>query len=305
MKKHIALVGCGNWGRYILRDLKSLDCNVTVVARSQFSILNAKEYKADTIVDSIQDIDGELIDGSIVASPTATHFTVIQQLLAFGKPVFTEKPMTNSLQSAQELVTMHSDLLFVMDKWKYHSGIIKIKQMIESDDFGKVKQIVLRRNQWSSPHKDVDPVWILIPHDISIAQYLLDQTPEPLFVTANKTKDDYFTSMHATLEAQDTHIIIEVAGDAVATERSVRIVCEKASFALPSSNAEHILLFHHTDAYSALPESLPISPNMPLYDELKTFLEFISDSSTKLHSTAQQGLENIQLIHQLRHLAQG
>ncbi|MGY8771586.1 MAG: Gfo/Idh/MocA family protein [Pirellulales bacterium] len=301
--KHIGLIGCGRWGGHILRDLKSLNCIVSVVAPSEKSVTNAQERNADFVVASIEVLDCSTIDGFIVASPTATHSDVIKQIAIEGKPIFTEKPLTNSLQTARELVESHGELIFVMDKWKYHSGITKLRELISSGDYGAVKRINLKRIQWKTPHKDVDPVWILMPHDISIAQYLLDQTPQALFATGQKLNSDSLSSLHATLCVGDINIIIEVAGDTVCTERSVHVVCERGSLWLPCSDSDHLLFQQDSNVFNGSPESIPFEPNMPLFDEVKTFVNYLSNPNVRVQSTATEALENVELIEQLRALA--
>src|SRR5580693_3506679 len=117
---HIGLVGCGNWGRYILRDLKGLGCRVTVVAVSPQTRQNA-EFAADHILDSVEEF-GAGVDGFVVATPTSLHAETVTALLRFRRPIFCEKPLANNLDAARLLVQTGGDRIFVMDKWRYHPG---------------------------------------------------------------------------------------------------------------------------------------------------------------------------------------
>ena len=98
----VGLVGCGHWGRYILRDLKSLSCHVTVVARNHASRENATAGGADEIVASIAELSK--VDGTVVATPTVTHAETILELLPRGVPIFCEKPLTSNVEAARSVV---------------------------------------------------------------------------------------------------------------------------------------------------------------------------------------------------------
>jgi len=297
----IGLIGCGRWGKLILRDLKTLGCNVAVFDTSSTSINNTIEHHADHIVTTINEFEALNMDGFIVATPTENHAAVIEELIPYKKPIFTEKPFTNNLEAANKLIQKARDFIFVMDKWKYHNGIIKLAELVNTGNYGNIKQVILKRTQWSSPHEDVDPVWILLPHDISIVQFLLGETPEAVYATGNILKKDYLNSLYAVLKAKDTRIIIETSADSVVTERSVSIVCEKGSLLLSNPYTEHILVLRK-NGYppKTEPEKITFEPNMPLFDEISQFIKYLSDQTTCLHSTATEGFETVRLITELR-----
>ena len=122
----IGLIGCGKWGKYILRDLVNLGSTVYTVARSKSSIQNARDGGSYKIVDEVEKL--ALIDGAIVATPTKTHFEIILKLLPLNIPIFVEKPFTDCIQEL-EILKSHADKIFVMDKWRYHQGILKLRQI--------------------------------------------------------------------------------------------------------------------------------------------------------------------------------
>jgi predicted dehydrogenase len=110
----VGLVGCGRWGSKILRDLHELGCRVPVVARSADSVRRAEAAGADRLVKQVEAL-GE-VDGVVVATPTATHVTVLDEVLQLGVPVYVEKPMTTDAEAADRLAREAGDRLFVMDK---------------------------------------------------------------------------------------------------------------------------------------------------------------------------------------------
>src|SRR5262249_42321123 len=97
----VALVGCGHWGSNVLRDLRSLGCEVTVVARSQQSIARAAGGRADAVVAAVADLPE--VDAIVVATTTSTHAEVLDEVLPHAVPVFVEKPMCSDAAAAAGL----------------------------------------------------------------------------------------------------------------------------------------------------------------------------------------------------------
>lgn len=304
--KKIGLIGCGRWGKFILRDLVSIGCNVVVFDLPEKTAKIAKEESANKVVTNYLALFEEQCDGYVVASPTNTHLRVIKELLVTGKPIFTEKPLSNNVGETKSLLGQLADYpLYVMDKWKYHNGILKLAELINSGKYGKVTQLTLRRTQWRSPHQDVDPVWILIPHDISIAQLLLGETPKAIYATGNKVEDDFIHSLHAILQVEQSKVIIEVSGDSAFVERSVNVVCEHASFYLANAYTDSIQMMENkVNKFGDKPTNIPFNANMPLYDELNSFVNFLNAPHTPLQSSVTDGYETIELIEQLRNMVE-
>ena len=162
----VALVGCGRWGRHILRDLVALGCEVIVTARSDESRTRAEHGGAALVVESVADLPA--VDGAVVSTPTTTHARVVEELLAGGMPVFVEKPLTDDPAGARALADAAPERLFVMHKWRYHPGIEALAAIASSGELGPVAAVRTSRVGWGNPHGDVDGVWMLAPHDISI-----------------------------------------------------------------------------------------------------------------------------------------
>src|ERR1041385_3687190 len=103
-ERRIGLVGCGHWGRFILRDLVSRGCEVMVVANSAESKQRALEGGAAAVVSSLAELPP--VGAVVVATPTSTHAAVIEELLERGVPIFTEKPLTADAESAARLAQL-------------------------------------------------------------------------------------------------------------------------------------------------------------------------------------------------------
>src|SRR5687767_6539437 len=176
-KLQVGLIGCGQWGRHILRDLLSLDCDVTVVGGSEVGRQNAREGGATRIVEHVDQLPQ--VSGLVVATPASTHAAVIESLLHRNVPIFTEKPLTADRESARRLAQQAPERLFVMDKWRYHAGVEMLRDIARTEELGPVLGLRTTRVQWGNPHADVDASWVLMPHDLSIALEVFGKIPKP------------------------------------------------------------------------------------------------------------------------------
>src|SRR5215211_7399511 len=152
----IGLVGCGKWGRLILRDLLSLGATVSVVAFGE-SASHAAGAGASAVVANVGDLPS--VEGIVVASPTATHADVIEALLPRGVPIYCEKPLCDDDVKARRLATAAPTRLFVMDKWRYHCGVLEMAAIARSGELGPVIGLRTTRIQYSHPHANTDCVW--------------------------------------------------------------------------------------------------------------------------------------------------
>ena len=176
----VGLVGCGRWGRLILRDLKALGCWVAVVARSPSSITNARTAGAEAIVATIDDLPP--VDAAVVAVPTTVHGEAVLRLASRDCPIFCEKPLTSDVALARRIVDVAGERVFVMDKWRYHPGIHALRDLAQGGELGPVLGLKTVRIQGGNAHDDVDTAWTLLPHDMAIALEILGFLPAPIHV---------------------------------------------------------------------------------------------------------------------------
>lgn len=295
----IGLVGCGRWGKLILRDLKTLGCGVAVVAVAEASRKNAEQAGADTIVGDLASLPDAA--GYIVASPTVTHAAVIEALLERGRPIFTEKPMTSDLDAAKILAVRGEGRLFVMDKWRYHPGVEKLAEIARSGSLGRVTGLDTRRLGWGNPHDDVDSIWILAPHDLSMAIEILGRIPTPRSAVVTRWKGE-ISGMKALLRDEEIWHALEVSSSHPVSRRSARLECEDGIAILSDSYETRIEVYRRGWHPDQPVESIPISNAMPLLRELEAFIAFIGGGPPP-RSSAADGLAGVEAIHQLRLLA--
>jgi predicted dehydrogenase len=284
----IGLIGCGAWGRHILRDLKACGAVVHVVAPSESSRQNATAHRADSIVTNIVDLPP--VDGYVVAVPTSLHAGIIDALLPTGRPIFTEKPMTADVASARRITKAGGDRVFVMQKWRYHPGIDRMRTEIASGAIGEILGIHIQRWGWGCPHSDVNAIWILMPHDLSIVLHWLGGIP-PLRFVHPTLPGAIDTGMIAQLgESGGPPITIDMSIAAPEHRRTFTIVGSRASLELRDSYDTAIRVRRGTPADpGAKADTIEIGQDMPLLLELRAFLAHLDGGPAPMTS-AQDGL---------------
>lgn len=286
MTRRIGLIGCGAWGRHILRDLKSCGAIVHVVAKSDASRRNAAAQNADSIAAELGDLPP--VDGYIVATPSSLHAEIIEALLPTKRPIYTEKPLTTDVASARRIAATAGDRVFVMQKWRYHPVIERMRQEIAAGALGTLLGIHIQRWGWGCPHLDVNAIWILMPHDLSIVLHWLGGIP-PL------------RAVHGTLHgAGDLGLIARLGADGgppVTIDMSIAAPEQRRSFAVFGSQASLELRDSYDTAIrvrrgppgdpAASAESIEIGRDMPLLLEIQAFLAHLDGGPPPLSSAAE------------------
>jgi len=267
----VALVGCGRWGRHILRDLRLLGCRVTVVARSPESVTAARDGGAERVVADLATLGA--VDGAVVATPTATHAEVVRALLPLGVPVFCEKPLCPDAAEARALAEAAAGRLFVMDKWRYHHGVEALAALARDEELGPVQGLVTIREQWGSPHTDVDTLWIHLPHDLAIGLEVLGTLPQVRDAVAERWGGRAI-GLHGTL-GDAPWMTVSHSAAATAHRRVVRLVCADGTATLADSHDDALLVARGMPLREKPPERRPFDPEWPLVRELRAFVDHV------------------------------
>jgi predicted dehydrogenase len=177
-----AVIGTGYWGPNLIRNFLSHDDVETVVAcdrdEARLAKMRKTFYGIETAVDHTSVIDRADIDIIAIATPVSTHHEIAKRALLAGKHCFIEKPMTASVAEAEELIDIargENRKLFVDHTFIYTGAVRKMKEIITSGRLGEIYYFDSVRINLGLFQHDVNVIWDLAPHDLSIMDYLLGQ----------------------------------------------------------------------------------------------------------------------------------
>jgi predicted dehydrogenase len=174
---NVLLIGAGFWGTKILNTLKKFnDINIKVFDTDKKildQLINQNISVADNLNESIADPN---IDVVFVITPPHSHFELADQALENNKHVFVEKPITLAYNDALNLKKTAEDnnkILHTDNTFIYTPEVNFLKQVINFDFIGKITNFESTRANWGPFKKDIDVVWDLMTHDISILNYII------------------------------------------------------------------------------------------------------------------------------------
>jgi len=180
----IGVLGYGYWGPNVVRNFNCID-EVKVISicdRNQKALDRArKDYPALDFCTNHYDItDSKNIDVIAIVTPVSTHFELAKRALENGKHVFVEKPFTSTIAQAEELIALadKKKLKIMVDHTFLFTGAVrKIKELIDTHILGELYYYDSTRVNLGLFQHDVNVIWDLAPHDLSIMDYVLKEKP--------------------------------------------------------------------------------------------------------------------------------
>lgn len=179
----IGLIGYGYWGPNLARNFHQLpDGQLVAVADADAKRLDepARLYHARTYTDYHELLADPTLDAIAVATPARTHFEIARAALERGKHVLVEKPLAMSSDEARQLIALaeHKQrVLMAGHTFEYNPAVWKIRELVEARAIGDVYYIYANRVNLGRVQRDINALWSIAPHDISILLYMLDAMP--------------------------------------------------------------------------------------------------------------------------------
>jgi len=187
----IAIIGAGYWGKNLIRTFNSLGVLAAVYDLDSKIIEGYKNDPVYTNVEFGSDYRECLqrwdIGGIVVATPPATHYDIAKDVLMANRHVFIEKPMTLNKETSESLIKLAEEknkIIMVGHIFLYSPEIIKLKEIVTSESFGEIKYAYTQRLNLGKI-QDCGVIMDLAPHDVSILDYILDDTCLEVKTTAD------------------------------------------------------------------------------------------------------------------------
>jgi predicted dehydrogenase len=181
----VGVIGCGYWGPNLLRNFAENEAAqlrwLCDLDPRRLGAMGRRYPSAEPTADYRRLIEDPRLDAVVVATPVATHHRFAREALLAGKHVLVEKPFTTSAREAEELVALaeSSGLTLMVDHTFVYTGAVRrIKEIVEGGELGELLYFDSTRINLGLFQDDINVVWDLAPHDLSIMDYLIGREPE-------------------------------------------------------------------------------------------------------------------------------
>jgi predicted dehydrogenase len=185
----IGLIGCGAWGKNLLRNFSNLPGCVLLSCCDEnpklIENLCPSYPKVEFTQKSQEIIQSPNLDAVVIATPPASHFHLCKAAILADKDVFVEKPLVLDTKQGKELVDLAEKkkrILMVGHIMEYHAATLKLKEYIDKGELGRVYYLYSTRVNLGKVRDIENALWSFAPHDISMILFLLEK--EPVSVTA-------------------------------------------------------------------------------------------------------------------------
>lgn len=179
----VGMIGSGYWGPNLIRNFADIPGSELVI------VADLKQNRLETIrrgyptvltTEDYTDLFKQKLDAAVIATPPSTHHPIAKACLEHGLHVLVEKPLTLSSAHAEELIAMAEKkglVLMVGHTFEYNAAVHSMKDLIERGDLGQIYYLDAARLNLGLFSRDLNVLWDLAPHDISILLFLLNKLP--------------------------------------------------------------------------------------------------------------------------------
>ncbi len=266
----IGLIGCGRWGKLILRDLLSLNCEVYVAAITEKTMQYAVEAGASKAYGNYEELPE--CDGYVVAVPIPSLADICAGLLKQRKPIFSEKTLCVSIEDYDRLKGLGGqDYIFLMHKWHYHPGIEALRVVAQSGIIGEIKEIMTQRHSWPDSLHGGDVFSALAVHDLTIIKHILGYIPYKVRAINIVNDDSGLPVSFTAMIGNSPAAVLSVNCRHTSKRSGVSIHGSKGTAELYHAYDDHIKL---RNEYGE--KQIPIDTTFPLYLELKEFATYLN-----------------------------
>jgi UDP-2-acetamido-3-amino-2,3-dideoxy-glucuronate N-acetyltransferase len=306
----VAVVGCGYWGKNLVRVFSQLGalrcvCDTDSARFSSLAIQGDPPKFTNVLADVLGNAD---IQAVAVATPAATHYQVVKQCLEAGKDVFVEKPLALNVSQGQELVSLaqqRSRILMVGHILLYHPAVIKLRELINQGALGRILYCYSNRLNMGLIRTEENILWSFAPHDISVLLHLLGEEP----ISAQAEGQSYLTPgvVDVTLSrlrfrsGATAHIFVSWLHPSK-EQKFVVVGSEQMAVFDDTAEKKLVLYPHRVDWASRMPKAVKgdaiaveLEKAEPLAAECRHFLDCVANRRTPL-SDGNEGLRVLKVL---------
>ena len=307
--KNIVVLGCGYWGKNIIRNFYELDY-LYGVADIDSSISNnfSELYKVKdfTIEEAL---NNDEIDAVAICTPAETHVKLALEAMKKGKDVFVEKPLALNIQDSKKLKKVSVEMkkkLMVGHLLQYHPAFEKVLNLIELGFIGNVKKILSERMSFGKVRKHEDVIWSFAPHDISMVLAITKELPTKVSCNGQKIiSSNLFDSANINLFFSDITAQIDVSWIHPVKRHCLTIIGENGMIVFDDTKEWQEKVFYQE--YSLNKENVLIKSNHkyieiekeePLKQECKYFIDLLNGKKES-RTGPDEGIQVVSVLCQL------
>ncbi|MBP3924877.1 Gfo/Idh/MocA family oxidoreductase [bacterium] len=209
-EQKIAVIGCGVWGRNIVRNFYNLNVLDIVCDMDEENLKKVTEqYPGVKVTTDFKDVlnDPEITSVAVV-TPSHTHYKIVKAMLEAGKNVYVEKPISTVAQEAKDLMELAQAknlVLMVGHLLLYHPAVNRLKMLVEEGALGDIVYAQSDRLNVNYFKNDRSVMWDLAPHDVSMMSYVIGKEPKRVIsaVGCSSDRNEIMDITHITIEFED------------------------------------------------------------------------------------------------------
>lgn len=302
----VAVIGCGTWGKNLVRNFHNLGVLHAVCDLDPDLLKSVSEEYSDVICTSNIDeiLSNKEVDGVIIATPSHTHYSLVKKALELGKHVYVEKPIATCTQEAKELNELADKkacVLMVGHLLMYHPAVNRLKLLIADGILGNIEYVQSDRLNINFYKNDRSVMWDLAPHDLSMISYVIDRIPLKVksAVGVSTENNGVMDIVHVDIEFPD-NIHAHISNSWIHPLKRVMLIVRgsKATAVLddtePTNKLQVYDNFSQTRRLIDCPEYLEIEP---LKLECQHFINCIKNKM-KPRSDGTNGYEVVKLLEE-------
>ncbi len=315
----VGIIGCGYWGPNLVRTLAGMEdvqlARISDIRPGRLDFIAKRYPEVVGSSDPMAVISDPSIDAIVIATPPKTHHKLAIEALRAGKHVLVEKPLATSVEEGRQMVeeaARSRRVLAVGHLFLYAPAVTRIRSLFDEGRLGDLYYISAVRTNVGPPNAQVDALWDLAPHDISIILSLMKQVPEEVVAYgASFTDPDFSEAVFVTLRFGDGRLAHIHAGWLTSNKtRLMRMVCSQGEVVYDEMHPVHKVQVHNpsidnraqagdTDAALAYSPGGIWCPTLdgyePLRAECRDFIESILNGKRPV-SDGETGLSVVHVL---------
>lgn len=312
MQHRTAVIGCGLWGKNIVRNFYNLGVLDTVCDMDDDNLNMVREnYPGVKLTKDFNDIlNNSAIDSVAVITPSHTHFGIVKLALKAGKHVYVEKPISTVSAEAKALMELADEkglVLMVGHLLLYHPVVNRLKMLVQDGTLGETRYVQSDRLNINYFKNDRSVMWDLAPHDVSMIGYILGEEPKRVICASGASSDgnDIMDITHITVE-YPSGVVAHVSDSWIHPQKRVNLLVRgtKATAMFDDTLTEHKLTVYNNEKKASEAVAYDYIEIEPLKLECQHFLTCI-ETGKKARSDGENGYEVVKTLEAAEKLMLG